>query len=172
MSAFVDALLQRREVDGVADVGRAYPLKVFPDAIGLRPDGREHLLPYGNMVFNAFGPSNALFREAMARAQEVIGWITAACERDALAPGGLGATVYAAHDAGELTYDEARLLIRSLLSAGLDTTVHAIGNALFCFASFPDQWDALRADPSIARTAFDEAMRLEAARASVPAKKC
>jgi hypothetical protein len=158
----VDALLQLGEVDGVADIGRAYPLKVFPDAIGVRPDGRENLLPYGSMVFNAFGPPNELFRQAMARAQEVIGWITAACERDALAPGGLGRTVYAAHDAGEIAYDEARLLIRSLLSAGLDTTVHGIGNALFCFASFPDQWDALRADPSIARTAFDEAMRLEA----------
>jgi hypothetical protein len=158
----VDALLQRREVDGAADIGRVYPLKVFPDAIGVRPDGRENLLPYGSMVFNAFGPSNELFREAMGPAQEVIGWITAACERDALAPGGLGRTVYAAHDAGEITYEEARLLIRSLLSAGLDTTVHAIGNALFCFASFPDQWDVLRADPSIARTAFDEAMRLEA----------
>jgi cytochrome P450 len=53
------------------------------------------------------------------------------------------------------------MLVRSLLSAGLDTTVNSIACALVCFARFPEQWNRVRADPSIARNAFDEAMRLE-----------
>ena len=28
-----------------------------PGPVGLRPDGRENLLPYGGMVFNSFGPA-------------------------------------------------------------------------------------------------------------------
>jgi cytochrome P450 len=104
-----------------------------------------------------------LFVTAMGHAQQVVAWITAACDRDALASGGIGRSVYEACDADAVPYDDARLLVRSLLSAGLDTTVNAIGNALFCFASFPDQWDVLRADPSLARAAFDEALRLESA---------
>ncbi|HEX3914511.1 MAG TPA: hypothetical protein VHW71_13455, partial [Steroidobacteraceae bacterium] len=44
--------------DAVAELGRSYPLKVFPDAVGIAEDGREILLPYGNMVFNTMGPKN------------------------------------------------------------------------------------------------------------------
>ena len=53
--------------------------------------------------------------------------------------------------------------MRSLLSAGVDTTVHALGNAVFCFATHPGQWAALHADPGHARAAFEEALRLESA---------
>ena len=30
----------------------------------------------------------------------------------------------------------------------LDTTIYAISSAIMLFAEHPDQWDALRADPS------------------------
>lgn len=53
------------------------------------------------------------------------------------------------------------MLVRSLLSAGLDTTICSIACALVCFARFPDQWDRVRADPGIARNAFDEVVRFE-----------
>ena len=56
---------------------------------------------------------------------------------------------------------EAPLLVRSLLSAGLDTTVYGIGAAVYCLARFPDQWQRLRRDPSLARNAFEEAVRFE-----------
>jgi cytochrome P450 len=113
------------------------------------------------MAFNAFGPRNERLAEAMANAEPVIAWITAMCDRKALAPNGIGAQVYRLADAGELTEEEAGLLVRSLLTAGVDTTVNAIGNALLCFARFPEQWDAVRAEPSIVRGAFDEVMRFE-----------
>jgi len=159
--ALVDRVLAKGRVDGAVEIGQAYPLKVFPDAIGLPADGRENLLPYGDMVFNAIGPRNELLEQAMASAGKVVPWITAACSRASLAAGGIGAQVFAAVDAGEATEDEAGMLVRSLLSAGLDTTIAAIGNALLAFARFPAQWDALRADPTLARAAFDEAMRFE-----------
>jgi cytochrome P450 len=157
----VDQLLDRKDVDGMADIARAFPEKVFPDAVGLPADGRENLAPYGDMVFNAIGPRNALVERSMASASSVIPWITESCSRAGLSPDGLGAKVYEAVDAGEATEDEAGMLTRSLLSAGLDTTVAAIGNALVAFTRFPEQWAMLRETPSLARSAFDEAMRLE-----------
>jgi cytochrome P450 len=159
--ALVDRVVANGAIDGAKDIGQAYPLKVFPDAVGLPADGRENLLPYGDLVFNAIGPHNALLERALAKAGTVVPWITAACSRDSLTPGGIGAQVYAAVDAGEATEEEAGMLVRSLLSAGLDTTIAAIGNALLAFARFPEQWALVRADPSLARNAFDEAMRLE-----------
>jgi hypothetical protein len=45
------------------------------------------------------------------------------------------------------------------LSAGVDTTVTGIGSALWAFAHNPDQFERLRADPKLARNAFEEALR-------------
>src|SRR3984893_14868153 len=44
--AKVDELLAKESFDAVADLAEAYPLSIFPDAVGLKQEGREHLLPY------------------------------------------------------------------------------------------------------------------------------
>jgi cytochrome P450 len=158
----VARLVEQREFDGIADLAEAYPLKVFPDAVGLSEAGRDNLLPYGNMVFNSFGPRNDLFDRAMANAGPVRDWILSKCSRAELAPGGLGRQIFEAVDAGELLEDEAGMLVRSFLSAGIDTTVYGLGNALHCFASYPAQWTILRENPNLIRGAFEEVLRFEA----------
>jgi 4-methoxybenzoate monooxygenase (O-demethylating) len=158
----VARLVEQREFDGIADLAEAYPLKVFPDAVGLSEDGRENLLPYGSMVFNSFGPRNDLFTHAMANAGPVRDWIMSKCTRAALAPGGLGMQIFEAVDSGELTEDEAGMLVRSFLSAGVDTTVYGLGNTLYCMARYPEQWAALRENPALVRGAFEEVLRFEA----------
>jgi len=158
----VISLVERREFDGIADLAEAYPLKVFPDAVGISQEGRENLLPYGSMVFNSFGPRNDLFERAMDNAGPVRDWIMSKCSRAALAPGGLGIQIFDAVDSGELTEVEAGMLVRSFLSAGIDTTVYGIGNALHCFAANPAQWTILRENPSLIRGAFEEVLRFEA----------
>ena len=53
--------------------------------------------------FQRDGPTDgALFASAMQDAARVGPWILAQCRRDALAPGGLGADVYASVDSGEI----------------------------------------------------------------------
>ncbi|HEV8624555.1 MAG TPA: cytochrome P450 [Acidimicrobiia bacterium] len=157
----VAALVTRGEFDGVTDLAEVYPITVFADAIGLPQDGRHHLLPYAAMTFNAFGPANALRDEAFAGSGPVLEWATAACRRDALSPDGFGAQIWAAVDRGEITEEQAPLLVRSLLAAGLDTTVAALGNALYCLATNRDQYELLHADPGMAKPAFEESLRLE-----------
>jgi len=160
--ALVDRLVDKREFDGIADLAEAFPLRVFPDAVGIADDGRENLMRYGNMVFNSFGPRNDLFAKAMENAQSVRDWIMSKCSRTALAPDGLGMQIFRAVDSGELTEAEAGMLVRSFLSAGIDTTVFGLGNALYCFARYPEQWTALRENPSLMRLAFEEVLRFEA----------
>jgi cytochrome P450 len=157
----VDLLVARGRFDAVKDLAEVYPLRVFPDALGIPREGRENLLPYGNMVFNAFGPRNDFFEAAMRDADRVRESIMKNCARESLRPDGLAGDIYAAVDKGELTADEAPLLVRSFLSAGVDTTVNGIGAAMDCLARFPDQWALLREDPSLARNAFEETLRLE-----------
>ena len=83
------------------------------------------------------------------------------CARESLADDGLGARVYDAVETGDITAEEAAMLVRSLLSAGLDTTINSLAAALICLARDPEAFERLRDDPSLARTAFDEAIRLE-----------
>jgi cytochrome P450 len=157
----IDALLERDSFDAVTDLAEAYPLAVFPDAVGMPRENRRFLLPYGNMVFNSFGPRNAFFEAAVHDAAPVLEWVQAQSRREALAPVGFGAVIHAAADTGEVTRDEAEILVRSLLTAGVDTTVNGLGAALYCLARFPVQFERLRSDPMLARGAFEEAVRLE-----------
>ena len=159
--ALVDELAAEGRFDAVTDLAERYPLKVFPDAVGLPAKGRENLLPYGALAFNAFGPRNHLLEQALAEAAPVQEWIWASCQRDALTPGGLGARLWDAADNGEITEEQAPMLVRSLLTAGVDTTVYGIGNAVQALAANPQQWARLREKPALARFAFDEVLRYE-----------
>jgi len=159
--ALVDRLLDQIECDAVADLAEAYPLTVFPDAMGMPRDNRRYLLPYGNMVFNSFGPKNEFFESSVRDAAPVLEWLQHQMQRESFAPSGFGAAIHGAVDTGELTAEEAPLVARSLLSAGVDTTVSGLGAAIYCLARFPEQFARLRADPSRAHSAFEEAVRFE-----------
>ncbi len=74
---------------------------------------------------------------------------------------GFGADIWAAADRGELTHAQAPLVVRSLLTAGVDTTVHGIGAVLHALAVTPGAWQLLRERPELVRVAFDEAVRWE-----------
>ncbi len=159
--ALVDQCLELGAIDGIKALAERYPLKVFPDAVGLAAEGRENLLLYGDMVFNANGPRNELLAKSTERVGPVTEWIMRRCQRDMLAPGGFGAQIWEAADRGDITHEQAPMLVRSLLSAGVDTTINGLGNALFCLATHPEEYAKLHSDPSLARYAFDEALRYE-----------
>lgn len=158
----VDEVLARgSRFDAAAALAHAFPLRVFPDAVGLPPDGRENLLPYGDHAFNAFGPANDLVARGEPRVAELSAWVASRCSREALAPAGFGADIWAAADRGDITPEQAPLIVRSLLTAGVDTTVHALSAVLHAFATHPEQWQRLRDNPGLVRVAFDEAVRWE-----------
>jgi 4-methoxybenzoate monooxygenase (O-demethylating) len=159
--ALVKELVARRRFDAVTDLAEEFPLRVFPDTIGLMDEGRENLIPYGTATFNAFGPRNRLFEEGNAKAAGAIAWVAEACKRENLKPGGWGMGVYEAADRGDCTADEAERLVRSFLSAGVDTTVNGIGNMILAFAENPDEWAKLRANPKLALRAFEESLRFD-----------
>ncbi|MFC9551377.1 cytochrome P450 [Rhodococcus sp. NPDC056960] len=158
----VDQLLSTAtEFDAVTDLAAAFPLRVFPDAVGISGTGRENLLPYGDHAFNAFGPANGLVEKGAPRVAKLSGWVNEQCARDALTGDGFGAQIWAAADRGDITYEQAPLVVRSLLTAGVDTTVNGLAAVLYAFARHPEQWARLRDNRTLARTAFDEAVRWE-----------
>ena len=145
--------------DAVSAICRPFVYKVLPDLLGLPEPGREHMEAFGHMVWATMGPMNELFHEAMVGNEPVLAWVEECCNRENLDPDGLGMAMFHAADRGDITPAEAKLLVQILLSAAADTTVMTLGTAIRAFCEFPDQYQRLRQDPSITRTAFDESLR-------------
>ena len=149
-------------IDGHTDLAKAYVLKVFPDAIGLGDQNREMLIRFGHAQFNMFGPKNEIYRQSMDEAAEVFEWVAVNCKRDAVQPGGICMAMYEAADTGAVTQEEAEILVRTLYSAGSDTTIYALGNTLRALAEFPDQYQLRRANiDEFAVRAFEEGIRYD-----------
>ncbi len=89
----------------------------------------------------------------------VIAWAGRCCNRENLAPGSLGMAMYEAADRGEVTAQEANLLVGILLSAAADTTVLTLANTIRAFCEFPDQYQLVRSDRTLVRAAFEESLR-------------
>ena len=159
--ALVEQLIVLGSFDAVTQLAEAYPLKVFGDAVGLPEEGRENLLLYADMIINGFGPRNQPLAEAMTNAQPVQQWIAQSCSREALRPGSFGAEIWAAADTGKVSEEWAPLLVRSLLTAGLDATINGLAATIYALASHPEQWSILRQDPPLVKSAFEEVIRWE-----------
>ena len=157
--ALIDALLNRGTFDAVRDLAEAYPLTVFPDAVGCRPE------PAFSAAVQKHGvqlrPTQRILEAAGVDAEPVLSWVQAQSCREALGPIGLGATIHAAVETGEFTAAEADPCPVRSPTAGVDTTVNGMGAAVYCLARFPAEFEQLRAAPSLARAAFEEAVRLE-----------
>lgn len=157
--SLVEDLVARGSFDAISDLAEEFPLRIFPQTVGMMDGAREHLLPYGALGFNAFGPRNAVYAASEARALDAIKWVDQACRRENLSPDGWGRDVYRAADEGHCTEEEAHRLVRSFLAAGVDTTVNGIGNMIYALSQHPDQWQALRANPQLKKKAFEETLR-------------
>ncbi len=163
----IDEALERGTLDAIPDLVQRFPLTVFPDAVGMkREDRREHARVWLDGV-RGVRSCGALVTELMKQAESVSEWIMARCQREALSPDGIGAAIHAHADAGNIEPWEATLLVRSLLSAGVDTTIDSIGLCLRALAEHPEQWARLRADPDLARSAFEEATRYDSSSQSL-----
>ncbi|WP_257930054.1 cytochrome P450 [Brevibacterium sp. 239c] len=145
-----------------ARLAEQYVLRVFGDAVGIPREGRaENLLVQGAANFATFGPQNEVAKRWIAEAEGTYDWVLANCAREVLDPSGMGAQLWEFADSGEISPEEATLLVRALLSAGLDTTIYAITNTLNTLARHPDQYAKIHADPRRMRFAIDESFRLE-----------
>lgn len=164
-NADADALLREVKehggevIDVVTAISRPFVYKVLPDLLGLPEEGRENLTAFGHMVWATLGPQNEMFAEAMENMGPVIEWVDRCCDRENLDPEGLGMQMFLAADRGQITPDEAKLLVGILLSAAADTTVMTVSTAMRAFSLFPEQYQELRRNPSLARSAFEESLR-------------
>ncbi len=157
----VAELVERGEFDAVADLARVLPLAVVPDFIGLPETGRDRMLDWASAVFDAIGPMNERTEQALPVLGELGEYAAERVAARDFAPGSLGAGVIAAADEGRIPLRQCPALLLDYLGPALDTTISAVGSAIWLFASHPDQWDKVRQNPSLIPNAFNEVLRVE-----------
>lgn len=159
----VDRLLDLGRFDAQTDLAEAYPLKVIPDAImGVRAEGRENLLRYSKFLFESMGPRTPRAKRVLAEMGDLdstIAWVRDSCLRPNVQEGSFGAMIWSAVDRGELMSTQAPNLVRSLVGAGIDTTIHSLANTLYLLVANQDQWSLVHEQPARGKFAYDEALR-------------
>ncbi len=155
-----ERVLDQRDVDGVKDITEAFVLGVFPKVLGINIPP-ERLIITGELNFNQMGPNNARLQKALKRAEPILEWYAEQLKRESMLPGGFGLKIFEAEDRGEFAPGKAALHLRSFFRAGVDTTIAGIGHALYHLTANPDEYALLNADPTRARNAFEEGIRIE-----------
>ena len=161
-AARIDDLLGRDHFDAVTDLAHYLPLTVVTELVGLDTEGREKMLHWAAAIFDAFGPpDNARTLTGTEIAQEVMTYVLTRVDRSSMIPGGWGEALFLAADRGAISEQTARLMLVDYLTPSLDTTINATSAAVELFATYPDQWDRLRANPQEIPHAINEVLRFE-----------
>ncbi len=158
--ALVAPLVEGGSFDAVSQLAQIFPPSIVADLIGVPAEIRPNLLPWGDAMFNSLGPANQRMFDSLPGLQAMFGWVHSVDPSD-LTEGSMGRAVFEAADAGVIEPGSAPQLLAAYLAAAMDTTVNAIGSAVWLFSTHPEQWDALRADRSLIPDAFNEILRYE-----------
>jgi len=158
----LDAVCERGECDFVRDVAAPLPMIVIGDMLGVRPEHRDALLRWSDIMVSAVGSPDPGMLE---KAAEAMGEYTAyhrevvaerrRCPMDDL----VSVLVHAEVDGRQL--DDDSLLYESLLIliGGDETTRHVISGGMYELLRHPEQLRALTADPRRIPTAVEEMLR-------------
>jgi cytochrome P450 len=155
----VAQLVQRRRFDAVTDLAQVYPMAIVPDLLGWPADGREHFLAWASAGFNALGPENDRTLGALPVMRQMVEYLAKMAQPGMLREGSWGANLVAAAAAGKVQRELLPTLLGNFLAPSLDTTVSALGSAIWLLGTHVDQWRAIRADVSLIDKAFSEVMR-------------
>ncbi|WP_182262834.1 cytochrome P450 [Rhodococcus sp. UFZ-B548] len=157
----IEGLLARGEFDAVADLARTFPISIVLTMLGFPEEGRDQLLHWGTASFDAMGPANARSEKALPIAGEMFNWLAEVCTADRMLPGGLATTIHEAAARGDIPQEAVVPLMAGYSIPALDTTISAIGSAVWLLAQNPDQWDLVRSDRSLIPNVFNEVLRIE-----------
>ena len=169
--AILDEALEKSEVDFVAEVSAALPMRVFAEMLGAPPEDHRHLVELGDRLLGQDDPEYAIDPD-VAEANRHLPFSNPAsldmfaygrklagerreCPRDDIVTKLITAEIDG-RPLGERDYDVYFLL---LAVAGNETTRHSISHGLAALIEFPDQLERLRRNPELFDTAAGEILR-------------
>ncbi len=170
IKALVDQQLDRVQDKGAMDVMRdlahRLPVIVICDMLGIPEAHRAPFLAGSNVNGRILEPV-PMTRQELDRANATTmganAYFDQLCELRRREPkDDLTTELVKAEEAGDrLTTEELRANIGLLFGAGHETTTNLIGNGLLALHRQPDQWERLKADPSLIANSIEELLRFD-----------
>jgi cytochrome P450 len=154
----IDELLDAGGGDVMAALARRVPIRVMSEWLGL--DLPDAAATWADASFRLGAPEPP--DTAAAVFAGFLEWALGAGFAGVRADG-FAESILAGGDELRLQDDEPFVALASIIIAGLDTTVHLIGNGVAALAANPDQFDVLTGDPAgCAPGAVEEMLRFDA----------
>ena len=160
--AIVGRLCDRGRFCATAELATHLPVTIVSKAVGLPEEGRERMMEWSIGLFNCIGPMNERMRNATPVLSEMMHYARTQAVPGKLRPGSWAEAIHRAAAAGEVPSEAVPVMMIDYMGPSLDTTIFAISSGVWLFASYPDQWDLVRNDPSLIPSAINEIMRMEA----------
>lgn len=149
-------------IEFISTLAWKLPLFVVTDLMGVPPQDREQLHAW-SATYGRYRSDKSFLQaahEALGHFRDYIGELIQIQRKHPQE--NLISTLLEAIDAGQMTEDEVFATCTMMIYAGHETTTNLIGNGLVALLRNRDQWDVLRADPSLVSAAVEEVIRYDA----------
>lgn len=162
----LDRVAGAGQMDVIRDIAHRLPVIVICDMLGIPEDHRSAFLVGSNVSGRILDPvpmsAEELERANTGTAMANV-YFDKLCELRRREPqDDLTTELVKAEEAGDrLTAEELRANIGLLFGAGHETTTNLIGNGLLALHRHRDQWERLKADPSLIPNAIEELLRFD-----------
>jgi cytochrome P450 len=162
----LDRVADKGGMDVIRDIAHRLPVIVICDMLGIPEDHRAPFLVGSNVSGRILDPvpmSASELQQANGGIQMANAYFDQLCELRRREPqDDLTTELVRAEEAGDrLTTEELRANIGLLFGAGHETTTNLIGNGLLALHRHRDQWERLKADPSLIPNAIEELLRFD-----------
>jgi len=158
----VEKLVSKGAFDAATELAQHLPVAVVSNQVGLPEEGRERMLVWADEMFNCFGPMNQRTTASFPVLREMMDYATNEAVPGKVKPGSWAEGIHAAVARGEVSPHACPAMMVDYLGPSLDTTIFAIGTAVWLFANNPDQWDMVRENPRLVPSAVNEVLRYDA----------
>ncbi|MFI8301806.1 cytochrome P450 [Streptomyces nigra] len=158
----VDRVIAIGMFDAVSDLAEHVPMAVVSDLVGIGPGSGPRMLEWVAGTYDAPGPIQPKAANALAKVADLVEFVTTeAVPGRGLNPDGWAGQLYAAAERGEIEKERCPGMVIDYIAPSMDSTISAISSMIHLFAKNPDQWELLRADPTLVSHAVHEVLRLE-----------
>jgi cholest-4-en-3-one 26-monooxygenase len=158
----LDKAIAAGMVDFVTDVAAELPLIAIAELMGIPVDERHKVFQWSNTMVGSNDPeySTGGPEAAQAAMAELYMYANQLAEQRRIEPrDDIITTLLTAEGNDALTPHEFDLFILLLSVAGNETTRNAISHGIRAFIDYPEQWTAVRDDPTLLDGAIEEILR-------------
>ena len=161
VGSLLDAAERKGSFDLVADLAAPLPIAVITSMMGVEGGDVADFQRYGAALGSALDGVTSIgqARRVIEANTELERLFERLFEERAREPREDLVSVIVAERGGAIAPHEMVPMCSLLLIAGFETTVNLIGNATRALLAHPEQWERLRADPSLAPAVVEETLR-------------